>query len=127
MDRRMGAIILGAGRGAFGLALMVVPRAIGRPWIGPAADTPGGIVALRAVGARDLVLGVGLLMAVRRGASVRGWVEAGIAADLADATTTLAAFRELPAPGRLVTLATAGGAAATGLAIARSLPARPAD
>lgn len=125
MTPRVLAMAIGAGRVLFGLALLASPRAIGRSWIGPAAETAGGAAAVRAVGARDLVLGLGVLMAARRGAPLRGWVEAGVAADAADVAITLVGFSGLPTTGRLVTLATAGGSAIVGGMLARSLEDTP--
>ena len=125
MSGRMLAAAIGAGRVLFGLALLASPRSLGRSWIGPAAETAGGTAAVRAVGARDLVLGLGVLLAARRGAPLRGWVEAGVAADSADVAITLAGFGGLPPMGRLVTLATAGASAIVGGIVARSLDEPP--
>ena len=57
MDDVALARVLGAGRVVLGAGLVVAPAALGRPWIGAAADTPGGQVALRGLGVRDVLLG----------------------------------------------------------------------
>ena len=61
----------------------------------------------RALGGRDVALGVGVLMALRHEAPARGWVEAGGLADAGDVLVTLAALNELPRRGRWVVLAAA--------------------
>jgi hypothetical protein len=61
----------------------------------------------RALGARDVALGVGVLLALRHDAPARGWVEAGGLADAGDVLVTLAALKELPRRGRWAVLAAA--------------------
>lgn len=106
--------LIAAGRVLIGAALMLAPRHAARGWLGDAADDPATQVAVRAFGARDLGLGLGVLLALRRGRSPRGWVEAGILADATDAAATLAAWRHLPHTGRAMTLAVASSATAAG-------------
>jgi hypothetical protein len=43
------------------------------------------------VGARDLALGLGVLVALKRGAPVRGWLEASAVVDGVDATACVLA------------------------------------
>jgi len=118
MDARAFAIATAAGRFGLGIALMLSPRRFGRRWIGADADRAGASLAVRATGARDAALGLGLLMAYRRGRPVRGWLEAAALTDAADFVSTIIAFRKLPALGRLVTLASAGGVAYYALRVA---------
>ena len=61
------------------------------------------------------MLGLGALIAMRRGQPARGWIEAGLACDVVDFAVTLLMFRRLPKPGAYAVLATA--AAATGIGI----------
>jgi hypothetical protein len=70
-----------------------------------------------------VALGAGVVLALRRGAPARGWVEAGGLADLGDATITLLSFRRLPRRSRWGVLAAAGGGALVAPLLARSLPA----
>ena len=104
----------GVARCALGVMAMTVPSVPLAPWVGRAA--PGGPVRLlgRALGARDLALGLGTLLALRHDAPVRGWVEAGGLADAGDTVVTLASFRRLPRRGRwpVLAAATAGVVAA---------------
>ena len=110
---------LAAGRAAIGLALVLAPRRLGRLWLGEAVEQAGTRVALRSMGARDAVLGAGALMALRRGRPVRGWIEAGAAADAADLAATLAAGSRLPVSGRVGVPAFAVAGVAAGVVLAR--------
>jgi hypothetical protein len=100
------------GRIAFGAALLVKPEAAVSGWVGRRAASFGGTQAVtRAVGARDLGLGAGALLALVRGRDARDWVAAGAFADLADLVTTATA-EEIPFAGRVVVLGLAGTAIA---------------
>jgi hypothetical protein len=118
-----GARAMGLTRVTLGLVALVAPGLPLGPWIGRAAarSRPARLLA-RALGARDLALGLGLLLALRRRAPARGWVEAGGLADLGDATITLASFRSLPSAGRWAVLAASGGGALVAPVLARGLP-----
>lgn len=105
--------IIAAGRVLIGSALLVAPQKAAKGWLGDTADDPATQAAVRAIGARDVALGLGVFLAIRRGKSPRGWVEAGIVADATDAIATLIAWEHLPKMGRLATVAMAGGAAVT--------------
>jgi hypothetical protein len=89
---RLAARGLAAGRVALGAALVAAPDTLTRAWLGSAtAEDPGRQIAVRGLGARDVVLGVGALVALRPGGEVRQaarWLEAGVVADLADAAAT---------------------------------------
>jgi hypothetical protein len=71
------------------------------------------MVLARALGARDLVLGLGALRSAADAESLRPWLAAGILADSVDFGAT-AAGSGLPWRGRALVLAVAGGAAAAG-------------
>ncbi|HUR49526.1 MAG TPA: hypothetical protein VMY88_08395 [Acidimicrobiales bacterium] len=110
MDARQLIRFIGAGRTALGLIALTRPEVPARPWVGRAvASTPGGRVLARALGARDLVLGLGALIS-----GSRGWAAAGAGADALDAAVTLGSFSDLPRRGRLLVLGSAGGAAIAG-------------
>lgn len=110
---------LAAGRALVGIVLVALPAAATRPWLGgSSAEDPGRQVAVRGLGARDVVLGVGTLVALRDGGDVRRaarWLEAGVVADLADAASTAVA-EDLEAP-KAPTLGIALGAAGLGLVL----------
>lgn len=85
MDARLLAQLYGGARVAIGAALLLAPTLTGRGWIGEDAEAPGTRVALRALGARDLVIGAGLLEALGGDKPTARWIEAGMASDLTDA------------------------------------------
>jgi hypothetical protein len=123
MNVRLAAAAIAAGRVGLGAALAAAPASFGRAWIGTDASLPGGRTAVRATGIRDVALGLGLLVAMRRGRPVRGWLEAAAVADVGDLVFTLMGFRHLPPLGRLVTLASAGSAAVIAMRIAGDVDA----
>ena len=86
---REGATRLGAARMAFGVAALAAPTTFGRAWIGDEAGSSVVAVITRAFGVRDVALGLGAVLAARRGAPVRGWVEAGLLCDACDVIATL--------------------------------------
>src|SRR5918999_5911730 len=100
MEPRDLAIVQAHGRIAVGLAFALAPGLVGRLWVGRDARTPGARVLGRAFGARDLALGLGVVIALDRGAPVRGWLEASALSDAADFTAGLLGPRALPPPPR---------------------------
>ena len=134
---RSGALVVATGRVALGVIALLRPSVPARPWVGAALATgPAGQVLGRALGGRDLALGLGALLALRRpdssaaaGWVAAGWVAGGALADGADVLATLAAWPALPRWGRLGIFGLAGGAAAVGVLTAATLAGRnrPAD
>ena len=123
---RRGAAALAAARTALGVVALASPQLVGRPWVGDAAEgTPGRVLA-RALGGRDLALGLGALAALQRfpldrqaeysGSAAALWVGMGALADSADLLATVLAWRQLPPVGRWLVAASAGGAAVAGAA-----------
>jgi hypothetical protein len=104
------AVTLGA-RIAYGAVMVVAPQKIGRKWLGSPADEPGGRVALRAVGGREVAVHGVALFALLRGAPVWPWLVASIGGDLTDVASTVAAGDGLPDGSVRATLATGGGSA----------------
>jgi hypothetical protein len=96
------------------------PAVPARPWVGAAADDVAARVFGRALGARDLALGLGALAALQGPAaeagSARAWVAAGALSDALDVAASLASWRELPRVTRWLVVASAGGAALAGAA-----------
>jgi hypothetical protein len=105
------ALLVAVGRTALGVTALATPSLPLRPWVGERAHDKGALVLARALGARDLALGLGAVLAVRHDAPLRGWVEAGGLADSGDVLCTLAAFRYLPKAGRWAVLTAAAGSA----------------
>jgi hypothetical protein len=101
--------IMSAGRFLFGVAFIARPELMERGWIGKPARLPGAQVLARAVGARDLAVGLGGLQAVARGdGSARPWLAAAATCDAVDLGATLAAGSGIPRQARLTVLAIAG-------------------
>jgi len=108
---------LAVGRMSVGAGLLVAPG-LTRVWVGASAAEPGGKVLTRALGVRDLALGVGLLQAVRGGGAVGRWLGAGVLADGGDLAATLAAWERLPSLGRVGVTAAAASSVGLGLGLA---------
>jgi len=83
------AVSLARGRVAIGVVSVLAPAFVGRMMTG--RDGGGATLFARMVGARDLGLGLGLLIALDRGAPVRGWLEASALVDGIDAAACLLA------------------------------------
>lgn len=117
------ALVVAAARVALGLVAVVAPAVPLSPWVGEDRDRPSARVLARALGGRDIALGLGALLAWRRARPVRGWVEAAALADAVDTAATLAAFDHLPSGGRLLVAGSAAGAALAGFLSAPSVDA----
>jgi hypothetical protein len=105
---RILAALISFGRFLFGVAFIAQPTIMDRAWIGKQARVPGAQVLARAVGARDLVLGLGGLQAVNRNdGSARPWLAAASICDAVDFGATWAAGRRIPREPRKGVLAIA--------------------
>jgi hypothetical protein len=122
---RLGATAVAAGRVALGVTALAWPSVPARPWVGAAADGPAGQVFGRALGGRDVALGLGALAALSRPAgeseSASAWVAAGALSDALDVAASLSSWRELPRVTRWLVAASAGGAALLGAAGAAAI------
>jgi hypothetical protein len=127
---RRGATAVAVVRTAIGVVALVSPSLVGRPWVGTAADGTCGRVLARALGGRDLALGLGALAALQQpplagtdhAGSVAGlWVGMGAMADSLDVLTTAITWHELPRISRWLVAASAAGATVVGAAAAWSL------
>jgi hypothetical protein len=110
MQGRELAVSLARGRIAIGVVSLLAPELVGRTMTGRDGSEGGTRLFARMVGARDLGLGLGLLVALDRGAPVRGWLEASAVVDGIDAAACLLArhhIRTSVFPGAFG-LATAG-------------------
>lgn len=111
---------LGAGRALLGAALLVAPDLVTVRWVGADAASPAGRVLARGLGGRDVVLGAAAALTAGSPAGA-GWIAGGVAADVADLLATTALGAGTPRGGRLGTAALAGGSAALGAWLVRSL------
>ena len=95
-----------------GAAFVLFPGLAGRMWIGAdAARRPVKVLA-RAFGARDLAIGLGIVIALDRGTPVRGWIEAGVLSDAIDTAASLLAGSSIPPAIRWPCVALGAGSAA---------------
>jgi hypothetical protein len=155
---RRSATAVAAARVAIGVAALVRPDVPSRPWVGTGAgDGPAGLAGRvfgRALGGRDLALGLATLVALRqldsepgspgepgepgadgsdgpkavpRGAQEAAslWVAAGALADALDVVTSLASWGDLPRFTRWLVVGSAAGASLTGVAGALALRPGP--
>jgi hypothetical protein len=103
------AAVISLSRFIFGIAFIAQPTLMDRAWIGKQARTPGAQLLSRAVGARDLALGLGGLQAVtRHDGSARPWMAAAAVCDAVDFGSTLTTRRGIPSQARTGVLAIAG-------------------
>src|SRR3954453_3562286 len=110
---------------SFGAGLILTPQLYARSWVGSrAAGKDATKVLARALGARDLALGAGGLLALRDGDTERArrWFAAQAVSDAVDFIATVPA-RGLPLPARVFVAVMAGGSTAIALAYVRSASA----
>jgi hypothetical protein len=106
---RILAGLISLGRFLFGVAFIAEPKLMERAWIGKQARLPGAQLLARAVGARDLALGLGGLQALARNdGSARPWLAAAAVCDAVDFGATWTAGRGIPRQARSGVLAIAG-------------------
>ena len=98
-------------RSVFGIGFMAMPGLTGRLWIGRDADRPAVKLLTQAIGARDLAMGLGAVIAMSRDGAARGWFEAISLTDALDFACGLAAGDRIPPAQRASVLALAGGSA----------------
>jgi hypothetical protein len=106
---RIFAGLISFGRFLFGVLFIAEPKLMERAWIGKQARLPGAQLLARAVGARDLALGLGGMQALSRDdGSARPWLAAASVCDAVDFGATWAAGRGIPREARNGVLAIAG-------------------
>ena len=106
--RLLGGLI-SLGRLIIGVAFIADPKIMERAWIGKQARVPGAQVLARAVGARDLALGLGGVQAVARNdGSAQPWLGAAALCDAVDFGATYAAGKRIPRQQRVGVLVIAG-------------------
>jgi hypothetical protein len=107
-----------ASRVGVGFVGLGAPLAISRSWVGRPGDGPPGVVLGRALGSRDLALGLGALFALRRQEKAAGkppvW-SAAVAPESSPAGSPPAADPAGPAPARSAPAGSAPAAAAAAL------------
>src|SRR5690349_20608271 len=76
---------------AYGAALALAPARTTRAWLGSGGAVPGGSVAVRALGAREIVLHGGAVAAALGDGPVAPWLIGSIAGDMSDIVATFVA------------------------------------
>ena len=119
MNAKTLGIALAGARVLFGVGFLVAPQETIGGWIGKKpARTEGAQLLTRAVGIRDLAVGLGGVAALATGSpSARGWLAAGALCDVGDSAATAAATR-LPDRTRQGIAAFAAASALVNLATA---------
>jgi hypothetical protein len=118
MEGRDLAVSLARGRIVIGVVSLLAPGFVARTMTGRDGSEGGTRLFARMVGARDLGLGLGVLVALDRGAPTRGWLEVSAVVDGIDAAACLLArhhIRTSVFPGA-VGLAAAGAVLSAWLA-----------
>lgn len=115
MDNRRVIAMLSIARVGVGTALLLAPSRMGRNWVGSVADDPRAAVVIRGFGARDLVLGLGTLRALRRDEPLTGWVQMAAIGDACDAVAGLVGAPGVGAARTIPTVLSAAAAAAVGM------------
>jgi len=107
-------------RVGIGVVATLAPVVAARFQFGSA--TPATALTVRMLGARDLGLGLGALLAERHGsAALRGWAEAGALADAVDAVAFARSGRRAGVRATRLTTLVAGSSAACSMWAARRL------
>jgi hypothetical protein len=109
------------GRQFVGAAFVLAPGLAGSAWIGSDARRRPVKVLARAFGARDLAIGLGVVIALDRGTPVRGWIEAGVLSDAIDTAASLVAGSSIRPAIRWPCVALGAGSAALGAVLAPQL------
>ena len=102
-------------RVAYGAALLVAPQKVTKSWLGPAGDPTK--VALRALGAREVLIHGFAIAAALRGEPLAPWLAVSIGGDLSDIASTFAGRAGLPDGAAPKTAVVAGGSAALTAAV----------
>jgi hypothetical protein len=95
MEARDLAVGLAGGRIAIGVVSLLAPGLVGRAMFASDGDSGAMRLLLRVVGARDVALGIGVVVALDRGAPTHGWLRASAVADGLDAAGSVLARRHL--------------------------------
>jgi hypothetical protein len=121
------AMSLARGRIAIGIAAVAAPGLATRVMSG--RHKPDGIASLfaRMLGARDVALGLGTVIALDRGKPVRGWLEGSALSDTVDCVACVLARENMPPRPFRATAVLGAVSAGLGVFLSRRLdPAPPA-
>lgn len=114
------ALVLARMRIGIGAAAMIAPGVAAGALSGRRASGIEPLLA-RMLGARDVTLGLGTVLAIRRRSPARGWLEGSALSDSADVLSCLLARDEMRSRSFLATLMLGGASAAGSIILARRL------
>jgi hypothetical protein len=118
---RSAAVTVLALRIAYGAGLIATPAPLTKRWLGDSVHRSPTQIALRGLGAREVVLHTGALAVGLRGGPLRPWLLASAVGDLADVAATVAGRDGVPDGSPKATVAVAGGSALISVAVAAVL------
>jgi hypothetical protein len=121
LDEKDVARLLSVGRITVGALMVLAPRRAARLWTGEDEGSAISALAVRGLGARDLAIGMGTLIALEDDGDVSGWLRAGIVSDAGDALGVLSNFGKLGGLRRWALLATSCTAVYAGVKAADAL------
>ncbi len=119
------AISFARARIAAGVAAIAAPGLTSRAFGGRSGS--GGVAPLfaRMLGARDVALGLGTIVALDHGAPVRGWLEGSALADAVDCLASVLARNEMTPRAFRATAGVAATSTVLGVILARRLDPPP--
>ena len=119
---RILGLFISFSRVLFGVVFISKPQLMEQAWIGKQGRLPGAQLLARAVGARDLTVGLGGLQALARDdGSARQWLAAAAVCDAVDVGATLAAGSGIPRDARNRVLILGGAGALLSALVAAGL------
>ncbi len=104
-------------RVAYGAGLVLAPTRLASRWLGLPAGAAPTQIPLRALGAREVVLHTGAVIAALRGTRLTPWLLGSVVGDLTDVMATAAGREQLPEGAFPATLAVGGGSALVSLGL----------
>jgi hypothetical protein len=110
---------------AIGLGAVVTPRLAVRALSGRRALDGISPLLARMLGARDVALGLGTVIALDRGAPVRGWLEGSALSDAVDCISCLRARKHMSPLGSRASAGLGAAAAIAGIILSRRLDPPP--
>jgi len=117
MNARIAANVgFGLSRVAFGIVAATVPQKIGETWVGEDAFRPSNRTIFRAMGFRDVALGLGATEAALRD-EAGPWLAVSLLADVGDVAATLLSADVIDRRGVVTTSVLAGSAAVAAAAL----------
>jgi hypothetical protein len=125
MEPRDIAVGIARARIGLGVAALLAPGLASRAMFGRGGSRPATRLLARMVGGRDIALGLGVVIALDRGAPVRGWLEASALADSVDLTACVIARDQIPRGTAVGAAVSAAGAALAQIWLSRQLDPPP--